>query len=177
MNNREGTPFKNSHDHMLITALLSKDKDRSGIEKVKEKILDKLPKSDVIAANIRGLEKPEEPENGKFKYTDCLGGNTRLRNELCTHIKFDISRYGKHTHTLVFDKAMTINQAIKKAEEYLSEPLTEEYYNNIKDDLFNCEGWEEDKKYFKCRGNCLTDAKFLENVTWHDGVPIIECGS
>lgn len=39
----------------------------------------KLPRSDVIAANFRGLKAPTEPEKGKFVYTNCLYDADELR--------------------------------------------------------------------------------------------------
>jgi hypothetical protein len=84
-----------------------------------------------------------------------------------TSVEFDISRYGQHTHTLKFETPISILSAVEKVEKYLSLPLTEDYYNLVKDDLFMSElTWEnvhEDNTY-EIRGDVLTDATFLEGV-------------
>lgn len=93
-------------------------------------------------------------------------------------VTFDISRYGKQTHTLHFKEPVAQHEAISAAERFLSEPLTEEYYNQIKDDLFNKEmSWEQAKIEYEHRGACLTDARFLEFVELKDGTLTLFCGS
>lgn len=161
--------FKNSQDHIILNASMQKLS------------IDDIPRSDALAANIRGLDGPTKPEKGKFVYTKCLDKNRKTLNTLearCTDIRFDISRYGQYTHTIGFAIPISVRQAIKAVEEYLSEPLTQEYYDKIKDDLF-CDGeeWEEAKKYFKCKGDCLTDCKFLEEILFDDTIAVICCGS
>lgn len=139
---------------------------------------DEIPESDVIAANIRGLEEPTEAEEGEFVYTDCLNGYDHIKTNIKS-ITFDISRYCKHKHTISFDSPVTQEHAIRAAEDYLSQPLTCEYFDQIKDDLFDdFTSYVEAKEYFSCRGDCLTDAKFLERATLYpDGSLHLWCGS
>jgi hypothetical protein len=80
-------------------------------------------------------------------------------------VKFNASRYGRFAHTLWFDKQVSEILAIQKAEEYLSKPLTKEYYNIVKDDLFHdAMEWNEAKHYYQCRGSLLSDAIYLERI-------------
>lgn len=87
--------------------------------------------------------------------------NTKQKIRLVT---FPISRYNKYDHTITFDKARTEKAAIHVAEQFLSEPLTKEYYNKIKSDTFHQYSWKDAQKFFQCKGDVLTDLRFLENV-------------
>ena len=91
---------------------------------------------------------------------------------------FDISRYGKYQHSINFDSPVTEKIAIKAVEKYLSKPLTEEYYNTIKDDMFHSMLlYDEAKENYKCRGKCLTDCKFLEDTQIENGILTFFIGS
>ena len=81
-------------------------------------------------------------------------------------VRFHTSRYGKHSITLSFPEPKTQAQLISAAEDYLSKPLTEDYYNTVKDDIFGLAGepWNEARKSYHCRGDILGDATFLESV-------------
>jgi len=140
--------------------------------------MSRVPRSDVMAANIRGLAEPTEPTPGKFCYTNCLGeiDNTE---EKVKSVQFDLSRYGSVKKIIKFPTPVTYQEAILAAEEYLSQPLTKEYYEIIKEDTFHEHEWEEAKKWFKCRGDCLTDAKFLEraDLTKYIDELVLWCGS
>lgn len=74
-------------------------------------------------------------------------------------IIFDISRYGRHTKSLTVDKCSDF-EAVEIVEDYMSQPMTLEYYESIKDDLFF--GFQFDE--FKVRGDALGDCKFLEKI-------------
>ena len=135
-----------------------------------------LPRSDVIAASIRGLSGPTEPEEGKFVYTNSLlvkneNGEyvEREYDDTVKNVKsvtFNISRYAKYSMTIRFDyqKPMTEKGTIEYVEEFLSKPLTEDWFNMVRDDTFHEFTWEEAKEQFVCRGDVLTDAKFLEGT-------------
>lgn len=126
--------------------------------------------SKLVGCMIRGLTSSAISEDGdNFKYINCL--DREYSDDPCniTSVEFDISRYGKYTHTLNFDKAISEKEVITKVEEYLSEPLTEEYYSQIVDDLFHGSSYEEIKEDFLCRGHCLTDCKFLESTCVTNG--------
>jgi hypothetical protein len=88
-------------------------------------------------------------------------------------ITFDISRYGKHTHCISFAEPVFIDKAIYEVERFLSVPLDDEYYNQVKDDLFHTI-----RHYYQVRGDCLSDLKFLEDIKEiEQGVFTLLCGS
>ena len=137
--------------------------------------------SKLVGAAVRGLpssavEQPENPENG-FKYINCLDRKYRQILKNVSEVRFDISRYGEKQRSLKFDSPVSENDAILAVEKYLSEPLTEEYYDMIKDDLFHGYSWDEAKACFTYRGDCLTDCIFLEKTEIIDGTLIFFCGS
>jgi hypothetical protein len=103
-----------------------------------------------------------------FKYTNSLD---RAYNDAVPNVRsvtFDISRYGAFTHTLTFAEAVSEAHAIRAVEAYLSGPLTEEYYNKIREDTFDELLWGEAKEAFPCRGDTLTDAHYLEGAAVDD---------
>jgi hypothetical protein len=79
-----------------------------------------------------------------------------------TSVTFDISRYGRHTKTIVFDTPVFETEAVRAAEAFLSVPMDRDYYNSIKDDVF---GWSTSKfDNFQMRGDALGDCRFLEAI-------------
>lgn len=123
-----------------------------------------LPRSDVFAALIRGLEGPDEPEDGKFVYTNCLDRTYDTTKQTIRSVRFAISRYAKYELTIRFRTPVTEETAIKQVEEFLSTPLSEDYYSIVKADTFHEADWEDAQRMFKCRGDVLTDCRFLEAV-------------
>jgi len=95
-------------------------------------------------------------------------------------VKYDISRYGKHTECHTFDSLVTLSEAITYVEIVLSEPFTEAHYEVIKDDFFAKQSWTWENAHaeFRCRGDALGDCIFLESATVSkDGVLTFEVGS
>lgn len=124
-----------------------------------------LADSKLVGCMIRGLPSTAvECDNNKFKYINCLDRKYSTDRDNISSVKFNISRYGKYNHTIKFEKLVCEEYAIGQVEEYLSKPLTEKYYNKIVGDLFHESPWETAKEWFACRGDCLTDAKFLEEA-------------
>lgn len=117
-----------------------------------------------------------------FTYTNSLERNYDDKNFKVRKITFDIGRYGECRKTILFDELVTEKTAIEAIEQYLSEPMTEDYYNVLflAGDLF-CGGdrWEVSKSWMKVRGDCLGDCKFLEDIDPIDGKEHFEiwCGS
>lgn len=85
-------------------------------------------------------------------------------------IIFDISRYGKYNHTITYDQPVTTSKAIRDAEEYLSQPLTDKEYQRLKDDLFVTSRPHS-------RGGCLGDCKIIEYLSIYDGILTLSVGS
>ena len=70
--------------------------------------------------------------------------------------------------------------AVEKVEEWLSDKVTFEYFNNIKDDLFfKFDSIDEELEYIinKNKGQLLTDCIFLEKASIYSSQLIISCGS
>lgn len=105
----------------------------------------------------------------QFKYIICdnVADKITYENTLVKSVTFNISRYGKFNKKLEFDSLITIKEAIEKAEEYLSEKVTPEYYAYVKDDLFyKFSDYRRNMNYIcsLSRGNLLTDCIYLEEI-------------
>lgn len=98
-----------------------------------------------------------------FKYKICCRNELNYTDEYVKTVKFKISRYGKHEHILEFNKHVTEPEAIKKVEDYLSKPITREYFDLVTDDTVDLD-WSFD--YYKglCRGKLLFGAFFLDCI-------------
>lgn len=124
-----------------------------------------------------------------FQYTNCIyreGEHTFFPRydtvKKCVRsVTFDLSRYGEVSQNIRFvEKLVTEDYAIATAEAFLSKPLTEDYYNLVKEDLFDdALPFEEAVKIYNCRAACLTDATFLEIADFNDetGRLTLRCGS
>ena len=113
-------------------------------------------------------------------YNKCMRyGKLKFINS----ITFDISRFGKHKHTLKFPEPVPLYLAVEEVEDWLSEQITEEYFNKIKNDThFKDFSYEE---FMKRRGNTspnkgemIRDCIFLERINIDkNGNATIWCGS
>jgi hypothetical protein len=121
-------------------------------------------------------DKQESDMLNKFKYTLFI-----YLDDTYKHIKyviFYISRYRKHKHIIFLDDFITQKQAVTKAEEFLSEKITPEYYDKVKDDLFFEKGdYQLDYICSQNRGFLLSDCKYLEIVSTYCNILTIECAS
>lgn len=136
-----------------------------------------LPSSAGCAAQFRGPPCATVAAPGKFVYTNSLDREYDDSHAAVRNVTFNISRYGEHEHSITFDPPVTEKEAIIQVEAYLSEPLAEGYYAVIQDDMFHGFTWDEAKEEFACRGDALTDARFLERTPITDGAMRIETGS
>jgi len=100
-----------------------------------------------------------------FQYDNCLDREYCDKKHIVNNITFFISRYREYSKTITFKTPVTEKHAILAAEQYLSKPLTKKYYERIKEDTFHGQSWEDVKEIFTSRGDCLTSAVFLEEVT------------
>lgn len=127
--------------------------------------------------NISLFEENKVPLN-KFKYKLCIDLDDTNKN--VDEIIFNISRYGKYIQSIKFDEMVSIKYAVEKAEEWLSDKVTIDYFNNIKDDLFfKFDSVDEELEYIKNKnkGQLLTDCIFLEEAKIYSTNLIISCGS
>jgi len=116
-------------------------------------------------------------KNNDFKYKLCIELNDTKK--IVEQITFNISRYRKYKHTIKFDEFVTQKFAVQKAEEWLSEKVTIEYYNIIKDDLFGSlkECADLNNILNKKKGQLLSDCIFLEEADMLSTHLFIDCGS
>jgi len=129
-----------------------------------------LNDSKMAGALFRGLPASYvRRPRGVFRYANYLDRPYIDDVKNIDTVVFNISRFGKYKHELVFSNKVSEKEAIETVERYLSKPLREIYYNNIKDDLFHNAQWDEAKTFFVSRGDCLTDSVFLEETTIKDG--------
>jgi hypothetical protein len=104
-------------------------------------------------------------EVAQFSYVNLLNAQYEHTYRCVRSVRFDISRFCRHKHTLHFDPPVSEAQAIRAVEAYLSLPMTEDYFAAIRDDLFHDDAsWTD----YRCRGDALTDAKYLERVSLND---------
>ena len=110
----------------------------------------------------------------KFNYKLCIPLDDTYKDIKC--VIFNITRYDKYKHTIVLDDFVTQKQAVLKVEEFLSEKITPDYYEKVKDDLF-CSFDHVVDLYSKNRGFLLTESIFLELASLYNDTLTIECGS
>ena len=104
-----------------------------------------------------------------FLYTMCT-----TYDKSVSSIIFDISRHSKHTHRIDFPQPVAFIDAILEVERFLSAPLDDAYWEQIKDG----QGYRPDRRYCEMRGDCLGDRSFLERVREIEpGVVTFFCGS
>jgi len=123
------------------------------------------------------FEENKKPLN-KFKYKLCITLDSIKK--YVDKITFDISRYGKFTHSIEFNELVTEKFAVEKAEEWLSEKVTIDYFNSIKSDLFyKFDDLDKELEYIKDKnkGDLLTECKYLEEAKIHSTHLNIKCGS
>ncbi len=144
-------------------------------------ILRKLPAE--ILQRIVKMDAPETLDHrcqGRWAF-DLFPPPTRER--LVTSVTFWLSRGSKYPHTLYFRAPVTELETVKKAELYLSQPLTKEYYDRVKDDIrYECKklSYSEWIAYWgDARGSCKGSARFLSinNRDWVEGHLTLDCGS
>ncbi len=125
-----------------------------------------------------GINSIPNSVNKQFKYHNSTGETYNDYIPIVTKVQFDIGRFGKRKHCIEFEEEVTINEAITEVEQYLSQPITSEYYANIKDDTFHELEFDAAFKQFRTRGACLTDAYFLEHLYIDpQGILILTTGS
>ena len=120
------------------------------------------------------------PQDRKFRYDNSMGRPYENRTRNIWSVTFDISRYGKYQMRISFPAPVTEAAAVEAAEDFLSQPLTSRYYEQIQDDTFHQYPYEVARHGFTTRGDALTDARYLEALVPSDereGELRIETGS
>lgn len=97
----------------------------------------------------------------------------RLPDEMVSSVVFSVSRYGESRLKISFPKQVTVFEAVKKVEAFLSQPLTKEYHAKYS----NTEGIVYPFKEGECRGYILGSCIFLEGVNVRKGRAHLICGS
>lgn len=100
--------------------------------------------------------------NIKMPFKFCVGCNREVDNvnKNVKFVKFEISRWGKHFDILTFEENITEAEAVQKVEEYFNQPVTEKYFNLVKDDLYG-----DFKNYLSLlRGNLIASKYFLDFI-------------
>jgi hypothetical protein len=103
-----------------------------------------------------------------FRYVNGLKRGYNTEDRSIRQVRFKISRYGAVEETIRFEQPATEREAVEAVEGFLSEPLTEEYYAAIKDDLAHELDWDRACRWFPCRGACM-ELRLLKRVTLDDG--------
>ena len=114
----------------------------------------------------------------KFEYV--LGEKLNARKKCVTSVEFAVSPDNQHHRCIDFmgDK-VTVAEAVREVEAYLSVPITREYYEANKDDVWNKWSYEA-KKAWGCeiRGEMLGSCKFLDVIELDsDGCLTLKTGS
>lgn len=116
-----------------------------------------------------------------FEYTWSMyhqRSSATYQRPVVQSVEFDVSRYGDVSKTIEFDEPVSVSYAVLTVERYLSLPLSQEYYDEIKEDLFDDEmDWEDAQKEYENRGACLTDCRFLEQAKLVGTKLTLSCGS
>lgn len=115
-----------------------------------------------------------------FRYINSLEREYDDSEKIVRSVTFNTGRYGDNSHTIFFDAGcVTEKEAIEEVEQYLSQPLTETYYEKLRKDgdLFGSGApWVEASEYMKIRCDCIGDARFLESIEGREAL-ILHCGS
>lgn len=107
-----------------------------------------------------------------FKYDNCLERPFDDAAKVIRRVNFLISRYGKHEETINFKEPVSEASAIKAVEKWFNEPVTNDHWTRVQDDLFH-----SDREIYKIRGDCLGDCIFIETMYIQQGELSFICGS
>jgi hypothetical protein len=95
--------------------------------------------------------------------------------EIVEFVTFEMGYYGRRKWELNVIKGrnrVTQLEAVKYVEKWLSKPLTEEYFDMVKDDT-KYDDWEKEKNHLKCRGDLLGSRKYLHEIRFDENYPTI----
>jgi hypothetical protein len=123
------------------------------------------------------ITKPGVIRSRMFRYHKSYELDEDYKNlKFVESVRFDIGRYNEISEIIKFQKAVSIKDAIKKVEEYLSQPLTKEYFNKVKSDTqYDDSSWDDVKDDLKIRGDIV--AYYLEDIEIDNSEIILITGS
>jgi len=105
---------------------------------------------------------------GRFVYTNSMNRQWGTSKKVVKSIRFPISRSERHWHTIDFEDPVTECAAIEAAEQYMSEPMTKEHWELVRDDVLYRERTDEwDASWKDIKGHATGDLRFLEIVAWN----------
>jgi hypothetical protein len=85
-------------------------------------------------------------------------------------ISFPISRFGLHIKTIGFIKPVNEEDALKAVLAYLNQPLTQEHWSLVRDDIsYWAYSWERIERMFQTRGSLLCSYRFLRDIVGSAG--------
>ncbi len=162
------TPFYESelseHRYYLYKTLIFDYKEKNKI------IYSYMTPTYIIEENI------ENVNTSLFKYK--IDVDLDDTNKYVKQITFDINRNRLYTHTLTFSNPVTQKIAVLEVEKWLSEKLTEEYFNIIVKDKFKNNTDTFDMYKDSIKGTLLGSSIFLEEITnITESHIFISCGS
>jgi hypothetical protein len=102
-------------------------------------------------------------DSKKFRYTRKKVNNS-IKN--VDSITFNISMTGIHQRKIYFLKPVGRLTAIRRIENFLSAPLTKDYYDMVKDDSFNI---TSRRVINLIRGDLLGNSKYIDTIHLNDG--------
>ena len=111
-----------------------------------------------------------------FSYIRIRSSRRLQTTQTITSVVFNTSRYGKYHERIHFAAPVSRAEAIEAVELWMNEPITEEYFAEVADDLYR-----RDRDFANCgltlRGHCLGEARYIEILSVKNGVLTITCGS
>lgn len=132
------------------------------------------------SASSDSASNDEEDNQLEFMYTNEMGRHYDHKRKIVKSVRFPICLYPSVYQVLMFKTPKTEADAIQAAEQYLSEPMDEAYYNRIKDDLNPSlfDSWATAKASLQYRGDVFDAAVCLEYaVRDSKGQLVLWCGN
>ena len=114
----------------------------------------------------------------RFRYIN--GSKRRYNDEIenVTSIRFPTFHNWQHVHKIVFESPVTEKKAILEAEKYLSVLITQEYYENVINNLVHNSRairvfpipWQKAMKAYRTRGDLLGGISYIFEIINTNGV-------
>jgi hypothetical protein len=119
-----------------------------------------------------------EPEHPIFTYIWSEGTlYKKYKNRKVKSVNFNVGRFGQVKHRLEFPNSIRVSEAFEHIENYLREPLNDEYEHLAEiieeKDCLN----PKTINLYKIRGQIISSAIFIEDMYILKGDLNFECGS